>query len=37
LFRITAIANLPAILAAGSLLSKNGGAAAGCALRDLNS
>jgi len=29
LFHITAIANLPAILAAGALLSKNGGAAAG--------
>ena len=29
LFHITAIANLPAIFAAGSLLSKNGGAAAG--------
>jgi hypothetical protein len=29
LFHITAIANVPAILAAGALLSKNGGAAAG--------
>ena len=29
LFHITAIANLPAILASGALLSKNGGAAAG--------
>ena len=29
LFHITAIANLPAILATGALLSKNGGAAAG--------
>ena len=29
LFHITAIANLPAILAAGALVSKNGGAAAG--------
>lgn len=35
LFHITAIANLQAILAAGALLSKNGGAAAGIAYQNI--
>lgn len=35
LFHITAIANLPAICAAGALVSKNGGAAAGVAYQNI--
>jgi len=35
LFHITAIANLPAILAAGKFLSKNGGAAAGISYQNI--